>query len=69
MEDKQARTLLFEGFRLNLSRSCLLGPGGIELALGPKTFDLFHHLVEKRGSACFARRADGGGLARRVRHG
>jgi DNA-binding winged helix-turn-helix (wHTH) protein len=40
---------LFEGFRLDLRRACLLGPGGAELPLRRKSFDVLRHLVENAG--------------------
>ena len=40
---------LFEGFRLDLARGCLLGPGGAEVPLRPKSFDALRHLVENPG--------------------
>lgn len=43
------KILLFEGFRLDLGRACLLAPGGAELALRPKAFDVLRHLAENAG--------------------
>jgi DNA-binding winged helix-turn-helix (wHTH) protein len=38
----------FEGFSLDLTRGCLLGPGG-EIDLRPKSFELLRYLIENAG--------------------
>ena len=48
-DDPSRAVFRFERFGLDLGRGCLLAPGGAELALRPKAFDMLRHLVENAG--------------------
>jgi TolB-like protein/DNA-binding winged helix-turn-helix (wHTH) protein/Flp pilus assembly protein TadD len=49
MQQLQHQTLSFDGFTLDLTRGCLLGRGGEEKKLRPKSFEVLRHLVENSG--------------------
>jgi class 3 adenylate cyclase/tetratricopeptide (TPR) repeat protein len=48
--DRQSQAIFhFKSFSLDLSRGCLLAPGGAVIALRPKSFDLLHYVLKNAG--------------------